>query len=73
MSGKANVLEMAPVTTERLTPGEFVKLDPTVVRSARIEPPVLGRPGFGRVVVTYRTPIYRYDVTAGYLQVKRGR
>jgi hypothetical protein len=73
MRGKTNVLEMAPVTTERLTPGEFVKLDPTMVRSARIEPPVLGRPGFGTFLVTYRTPLYRYDVGSGSLRAKRGR
>lgn len=55
-------LDAKPVTTEALTPKEFIHLakerKKNIVR-VTIESPALGKSGFGRILVHYDKPIYK--------------
>jgi hypothetical protein len=53
-------LEMVPMTSEEVTPEEYLKMDQALLQSVRVRPAVLGERGFGRIVVEYKTPIYKY-------------
>ncbi|WP_331074277.1 hypothetical protein [Longimicrobium sp.] len=56
-------LEMVPVTSEEVSPEEYLRIhekDRGLIQSVGIRGPSLGRPGFGQIVVEYKTPIYRY-------------
>ena len=55
--------DMFPVTQEFMSPKEFLKRLPEIeeqIESATPVAPVLGKPGFGCIQVTYRRPIYRF-------------
>jgi len=52
--------ELLPAYRGSYSPAEYIRLvqsDERNIRSVRIEPPQLGRPGFGSLLVEYRTPI----------------
>ena len=62
MSAAEIVLD--PVYTELLTPEEFAEAYQTrqdEIRRVRILPARLGEPGFGRILVRWKTPIYSYS------------
>jgi hypothetical protein len=53
-------VEFLPTYGVSYSPAEYVRLirsNPRNVRSVRIIPPQLGKPGFGSLMVEYRTPI----------------
>ena len=56
-------LPMAPVTSEEVSPEEFLQRenDP-LIAGVRITPPRLGGGGFGTITVTYKRPIFRYQL-----------
>ena len=52
-------LELLPAYGGSYSPAEYIRLvqsDEQNIRSLRIQPPQLGRPGFGVLLVEYRTP-----------------
>lgn len=53
--------------TKKMSPGKFIHLytsNPKSIRSAKIEPPKLGHPGFGSIIVTLNHPVYRRKNTS---------
>lgn len=55
-------IELVPTYCGSYSPAEYVRLfrsDSRNVRSVRIQPPRLGQPGFGSLLVEYRTPVFR--------------
>jgi hypothetical protein len=55
-------LEFLPAYGGSYSPAEYVRLvrsGASNVRSVRIQPPRLGEPGFGSLLVEYRTPVFR--------------
>jgi hypothetical protein len=66
VSGKEIIeIPMLPTTVEEVSPDEYMRMDRSAVSSVSIRPPTLGSPGFGRIVVEYKTPIYRYKLGRG--------
>ena len=55
--------DMMPITQELLSPEEFLDRLPEIreqIESVTPVPPVPGQPGFGRIRVVYRRPIYKF-------------
>jgi hypothetical protein len=55
-------VELLPTCGVSYSPAEYVRLirsNPRNVRSVRIVPPQLGQPGFGSLMVEYRSPVFR--------------
>jgi hypothetical protein len=55
-------IEMMPTLQETISLQDFVRLteeEKTRIESVQIQPPLVGRKGFGRVIVTYKSPIYK--------------
>jgi hypothetical protein len=53
-------IELLPTYCGSYSPAEYVRLvrsDPGNIRSVHIQPPRLGQPGFGSLLVEYRTPV----------------
>jgi len=54
--------ELVPAYGGSYSPEEYIRLirsGERNIRSVRIQPPQLGKPGFGSLRVEYRTPVYR--------------
>lgn len=59
---KLHVIEMFPVSQESMSTKEFLDRLPDIeeqIASATPVAPILGKPGFGSIQVTYRRPIYK--------------
>ena len=55
-------LDLLPSYGDAFSPAEYVRRvqrDDRNVRSVRIQPPRLGEPGFGSLLVQYRSPVFR--------------
>lgn len=51
-----------PIERERLSAKKFLKLvqeRPSVIKTAKVIPPIPGSPGFGSFEVVYTRPMYR--------------
>ncbi|TDB34849.1 hypothetical protein TEP_15070 [Stenotrophomonas sp. TEPEL] len=51
-----------PVSSEVISVSRYLKLseaEKSSIRSTEIAPPKLGRNDFGRIIVHYKTPIYK--------------
>jgi hypothetical protein len=58
-----DVIDLEPSETQEVSPTEFLRLyedERDDIASVKIVPPVLGRRGFGRIVVTHKAPVYSY-------------
>jgi hypothetical protein len=58
-------LDLLPSYGDSFSPAEYVRRihrDDRNVRSVRIQPPRLGEPGFGALLVEYRSPVFRLPV-----------
>ena len=54
--------ELLPTYSGTYSPAEYIRLvrsNPRNIRSVRIQPPRLGEPGFGSLLVEHRTPVFR--------------
>ena len=61
--GKSTILDMIPINQELLSPKDFLGRLPEIeneIVSAMPVAPILGQPGFGRIRVIYRRPIYKF-------------
>ncbi len=57
----AQEIQLDPIYAEALTPDEYIKVYQTSeneIKSARVIPPQLGSPGFGKILVRWKRPIY---------------
>ena len=57
-------IELDPVYVELLTPEQFAEAYQTRqndIRRVRVLPARLGEPGFGRILVKWKTPTYSYS------------
>lgn len=55
-------IEMMPTVQETISLREFVRLteeEKNRIESVQIQPPLIGKKGFGRVIVTYKSPVYK--------------
>lgn len=62
MNNGAAMLEAKSVSEETITPGHYVKLsakDKAKIKSVEIVAPKLGDSHFGRILVRYKSPIYK--------------
>ncbi len=58
-------LDIFPVTEGTLSFEKFVSLteeERAKIEEVRILPPRLGRSGFGKIIVKYKTPIYKHKL-----------
>ena len=55
-------IELLPTCGVSYSPAEYIRLvrsDRRNIHSVRIQPPRLGEPGFGSLLVEHRTPVFR--------------
>lgn len=67
------IVELNPVYTETLTPREFLSIyerERHDFKAVRVVPPVLGKPGFGHIVVERRLPVHRASRKGARLPVR---
>lgn len=60
-----NTLKLFPITEEELSFQKFLSLteeEKNAIESIQILPPRLGRAGFGKIIVQYKSPIYKHKL-----------
>lgn len=60
-----NTLDLFPVTEEVISFKKFLALtdeERAAIETIKIVPPRLGRAGFGKVIVQYKSPIYKHNL-----------
>ena len=76
LSMSAAEIELDPVYAELLTPEEFIEVYQTrqnEIRRVRLIPARLGEPGFGKILVRWKTPIYSARTLKRYNDARSSR
>ena len=62
MNSSQNAIDLYPHSSEEIKPMAFLKLVHTErknIAAVKILPPVIGQDDFGRIKVTFKTPVYK--------------
>lgn len=55
-------LDLLPIESEELTASQFLDLtesNPAIIKNSHVVAPQPGKPGFGKIFVSYKHPIYK--------------
>lgn len=68
MKSATDIIDLMPISRERLSPKQFLKLvneNPSLIKSSRAVPPKPGSANFGSFEVAYSRPVYKAKTRSG--------